>query len=331
VIKTRRFLVGAAAAAVCALVASGCDTSPVAVSVNSQQIKQTAVNADVRAFAENPAFVKAYDSQQSNSGASPTVAGSAPGTYSSAFVAGIVNTEVQAAALHQYLAAHNDLPSPAAVADARAWESFVDASYWLGFSAPFRAEVAQQTAEEAQFATGSVKTSVVGQALKQAAAYLYSSTCVRQVAFTVEGANGDVNYPASLAAAQKALAQSPSLSGAALTCYTPVALEGQGQGLYNTVLRLKVGSATAPQKTSFGYQVVELYSRTPLPVDANMVRVISLIANEANGNAATPLEEHILTTAKVHLNPQYGTWDPRHGVTPVTLPPSVSTAANTGS
>ncbi len=138
-IKTRRFLVGAAAAAVCALVASGCETSPVAVSVNSQQIKQTAINADIRAYAENAAFVKAYDSQQSSGGASPSVAGSAPGTYSSAFVAGVVNAAVQTTALHQYLAAHHNLPSPALLADARAWQSYLDSSYWLGFSASFRA------------------------------------------------------------------------------------------------------------------------------------------------------------------------------------------------
>jgi hypothetical protein len=332
VIKTRRFLVGAAAAAVCALVASGCDTSPVAVSVNSQQIKQTAINADLRAYAENPAFVKAYDSQTSSSGgASPTVAGVAKGTYSSSFVAGVVNSEVETTALHQYLAAHNNLPSAELVADARAWQSYLDSPYWLGFSASFRAQLAQETAEESQFTPVSTKTSALQGAAKQAEAYLYSYACVRQVAFSVNDADGNVDYAASLAAAHKALAASPTLSGGALTCYTPVKLEGQGQSFYNTVLHLKVGTATAPQKTAFGYQVVELFSRTPLPLDADMKRVISLIAAEENGSSATKLEQNILTSAKVHLNPQYGTWDPQHGVTPVTLPPSVSTAAAAGS
>ncbi len=54
---TRRLLAGVAALLTLSVVATGCDSSPFAASVNGQVIKQTSLNAELRQFAGNPFYV----------------------------------------------------------------------------------------------------------------------------------------------------------------------------------------------------------------------------------------------------------------------------------
>jgi hypothetical protein len=321
VIKTRRFLVGAAAVAACALVASGCDTSPVAAGVNGQNIKQTKLNQEVRAYAENGPYVASFTQQNSSTGAS--IHGVAAGTYSTAFVDLVLSQEIKAAAIHQFLVTHHSLPGPGLQAAARGLESaLVGQTEWLGFPAWYRAELAQQAAEEAELYPVPSNLTTIRSTVAKVSAYLFSQVCVRQVAFARDNASGQVDYPASLAAASAALAADPHLAGGAVTCYGPTQLEAQGSPLYQTVLSLGVGKVTKPVKTTFGYQVYALVSREELPLDANLKRATAFILDEVNDEQSS-IEKAVFTGAKVHINPQYGTWSKASAsVTPPKAPAS---------
>lgn len=311
--QPRRLLAGAAVAVACTLAVSACDSSPVAVRVNSEQIKQTRVNADLREYAGNAAFVKAYESQ--TQGAS-TVQGASPSTYSATFVAGVLNSLISSSALHQYLAAHHDLPNARQVAAARAWESAIQGDYWLGFSSSFRDQMAEDFADEAQFVKVSDKESTLRGAVNAASGYLFTLVCVRQVGFTVAGPDGKPDFAASLAAARDATRGGHQLAGGVVTCYSPPRLEDQGNPLYDEVVRAKVDQPIGPHRTRFGYQVLEVTHRNPLPFNEEMRKVTSLVAERETGKGTSPELQRVVRSARVWLNPQYGTWDPQKGVVP---------------
>lgn len=296
----------------CTLVASACDTSPVAVTVNSQQIKQTRVNADLRAYSENAAFVKAYESQSSGGS---TIQGVSPGTFSSTFVSRVLNDLISSTALRQYLTAHHDLPGPRQVAAARAWVSAIQGDYWLGFPPAFRNQLAEDFADQSQFVKVSLNESQLRQAVNQASGYLFTLVCVRQVGFTVGSPDGKPDFSASLAEAKAATAGGKSLQGGAVNCYSPKQLEAQGNPFYSEVVHAHVGKPVAPHRTAFGYQVIEVTDRNQLPFNEGMKKVTSLVAQQETGGKASTLQQKVVTSAKIWLNPEYGTWDPKQGVT----------------
>lgn len=320
-IKPRRLLAGAALAATCALVASACDSSPVAVKVNAEQIKQTRVNATLREYAGNTAFVDAFQSQTG----APSIQGASSGSYNSEFVAVVLNDLIQSTALHQYLAAHDMLPSARQVAAARAYESATQGSdTWLGFSSDFRDQTAEQIADEAQFVQPSLSAAQVRQKVDANAGHLFTLVCVRQVGFTVTDADGQPNFSASLERAREATSGGRSLEGGAVTCYSPPRLEDQGNPFYNTVVGARLGHPTAPERTKFGYQVLQVTDRNQLPVDEGMRKVVSLITQQQDGDPSPARLQQVISSARIWLNPQYGTWDAQRGVTPT----SVKTAAS---
>jgi hypothetical protein len=318
VIHTRRLLAGAAAALGFALLAAACDTSPVAASVGGVEIKQTSLNAELAAVSSNKAFVAYYDTAQSNESDGIQIVGDAPGTYGTKFVAQTLTGKIQALVEQQYLAAHHDLPGSALIADLSAFEAASYRSEWPGFAPTYQEELAEHLADLDEFVPVSTDVAALRAAVKDSSPYLYSQVCVRQVAASVDGASGQVNYPAALA---KIKSYRPN-TGGVVTCYTPAQLEVQGLTFYERVIALKVGQTTPPIKTAFGYQTDGIVSRTALPFDAAMRRAASLVvASNAADGLQLPALSKILSAAKVHLNPQYGTWSAKDAavIPPTTL------------
>lgn len=329
-IQTRRILAGAAAAVVCGLITSACDTSPVAASVNGDQIKQTTLNAELRAISDNKAYVAYFDGLQSNQSQGVQIVGDASGTYGANFVAQTLTGVIQASVERQYLAAHHRLPNAGLVAALRGFEAATNQAKWPDFSASYRDELAQRLAYLAEFVPVSSNTADLRATATDASTYLYSRVCVRQIGFSVDNADGTVDYRAALAKARgvveqhkrSRLAGGRSVRGGVVTCYRPAQLEAQGGSFYQTVLHLGVNRITPPIRTPFGYQLDMVTSRAHLPFDASLARAASLVlASNQQSGLSLPGLSAILARAKVHLNPQYGTWDPTRAsvVAPATL------------
>jgi hypothetical protein len=78
--------------------------------------------------------------------------------------------------------------------------------------------------------------------------------------------------------------------------------------MFDQVLKLAPGQAAQPQQTSFGYQVVEVDSRLEQPYGPAVEEALALGVTQAQ-NSADRAYDAIVSHAKVHVDPQYGTWN----------------------
>jgi hypothetical protein len=300
-----------------ALVASACDTSPVAATVGSQQIKQTALNAQLRALSGDQTYVAAAES----SGA--TVTGDSPGTWNSSWVADVLSTQVYSAAASQYVAKHGIQPGDDVLAAARGLGEALSGDVWLSFPASYRDQLTQLYADLAQVAPAPTDVAALMSVFDQYRADFFTEVCVRQQAFSVTGANGAIDFPASLAAAQAAVTGG-GLQGGTLTCYSQAEFETQPKEFVHTVKALAPGQAQAPQRTEYGYSVLGVDSRQSEEFTPAVQAVLGLGVN--NGQAFNAALTHVLSQTRVQINPQYGTWQPASSSGPPQVVPPTGPA-----
>lgn len=292
-------LIGALAAG--SMTLSACDASPYAASVNGVTVSQLSLNTQLKQWSSNQTWVTSFDSanSQQNGGSGTTVSGTGgSGTYSSTFVADILDNMIQVQIIHQHLAATGNLPGLDEVVASRAVNEFLRSNYWDGFSPQLRSFLVDQLAEQAPLTPVSTNTATLRGAYGQIQPYLFSNLCV-----TTASAFDD-------AAAQK-LASSPHLQGAQV-CYDQSSLEDQPKAFQDAVAKLSVGQTAAPVKTSYGYQVIRLDSRRSPGFSQGVQRVLSV----ATASSAPPAVTKLIDSAKVKVNPAYGTWTKGRITTP---------------
>jgi hypothetical protein len=299
--RVGRLLAGTVALGIPLFAATGCDVAPYAVRVNDQVIRQTVVNAELRSWSGNSAYVTAFDSSNGSSGL--TVAGDAPGTYSTTWVANILDGIIQGAAVQQKLVATNNLPDEATVAAARSVGEISQVG-WYEFSPEFREVLVQRLADEATFTPPSVPTSTLTGVYEHYQSYFFTQVCTLQdSAPTLDEA--------------KALAAS-GLPNGTPGCYDQVQFEAQPAPFRSAVQATAVGKVAAPIQTSYGYQVVKVVSRAEQGFTSQVQRVLSVAINSTEGTPNTTIDG-LLSHTRVQLNPMYGTWK-NSAVTPPAVP-----------
>jgi hypothetical protein len=324
----RRHLAGVAALLTVALVASGCDSSPYAASVDGHVIKQTALNAELRQLAGNPYYVQ-LAAQGTISKPAITVTGASNGSYNAAWTAEVLSDIVVGEVVGQHLASTHEQPSAAQYAATRAVDGILyDAHTWGRFSPAFRSTLVQRDADLAMVEPNGLTAANLKTVLADYPTQLFSDVCVRTVAVTVTGSAG-VDYPASLKKADalaSAFDASPaSVTGGSVTCYTAAQLESQAYSFVQTILGIRTHQAGAPEKTVYGYRVVGVTSRATIPADKALALAFTVAINEVNGQTAKVVGA-LLAKARVKVNPLYGAW---HGS--ATVPFAVVAPAAPGS
>lgn len=299
----RRLLVVTAALLGLTVAASGCDSSPYAASVNGAVIHQTALNAALRQYAGNAAYVQL--AKQGVVSAPVTVAGTGTGDLNAKFTAGILTQMILASAVHQELVATHDLPSAEQYAATRAVDGVLyGPAAWDGFSPAFRTSLVDEDADLAKVEPDSISAAQLQTAQTDYGTELFSNVCVRTVAVVT------LAEARSVAAAIEA---SPSsATQGALACYDAASFETQSLSFVLTVLNLPTGRAAAPQKTSTGYTVTAVTSRTNLPADTALAQAFTVAVNQNRG-VTTQAAAGVLRRAHVEVNPLYGTWKPEAG------------------
>ncbi len=222
--RLRSTLAGIAALVVLALTASACDTSPYAARVNSQVIRETALNAELRAWAGNSAYVSAFNSANSTSGL--TVAGDAPGTYSTTWVAGILTGMIDANVVRQRVVATDQPPTSASQAAARSVNEISQIG-WDSFSPAFRDVLVQRLADEAVLTPATVPQSSLLAAYNQYKQYFFLQLCMSQAS--------------AFSATQAASIAAQGVPHGVLSCYDQVQFEAQPSAFQSAVLPLAVG------------------------------------------------------------------------------------------
>jgi hypothetical protein len=304
-ITLRSTLAGVAALVALSLTATACDTSPYAAKVNAQVIHQAALNAELRAWSGNAAYVSSYNSASNGSG---TVAGDAPGTYSTTWVATVLGGMVVASVVNQDLVAKGQQPSAATLAAARSVNQIAEVG-WQDFSPEFRDVLVQRLAEEAVITPVSVSEATLLSTYNQyKQQYFFLSICTA----------GSSAFSASEAASIAAQGVPNGVSA----CYNQAQFESQPAAFQSEVRSLAVGAVSSPIKTSYGYQVVRLVSRDLQPFSPDLQRVLSLVIMSSQGSA-NPALNTLLAKASVHINPAYGTWSSMQ-VKPPSVPNSGS-------
>jgi hypothetical protein len=301
-------LAGTLALAGLSLSLTACDTSPYAAQVNSQVIKETALNSEIRSWAGNPSYVASYDSDNStqNGGAGTSVVGAARGTYSLPWVATILSGMIDARVIHQHLNSTGTLPDQDMLNAARSVNE-TSGQEWTEFSPAFRDVLVGRLADEAAASKLSVATATLRQVYQQYIQYFFVQICVLQSTATTQ-------------AAAQAISDSGGVNGANV-CYDQAQLEGFPVAFKNAVMQTAVGSVSQPIQSGFGYQVVKVVSRQEQGFNAGVQRVLSLVLSNGQGSP-DPTVVKLIQDAHVKINPAYGTWSSTNGV----VPPQVSSS-----
>jgi hypothetical protein len=298
----RALTAGAALVAGCLLV-SACDASPYAASVNGQVVSQLSLNTELKQYAANRAFVSSISTGGNN--LSVTGAGG-PGTYTTTFVNTVLSRTVLDMIVRQHLEATGSLPPPDAYVGSRAVWELTGASYWNRFTQSIRSSLTQQLADFSQLVPASALTanqSTLQQDYTQLEPYVFSQLCVDQAS-------------AFNSAQAQALVASGVATGTNM-CWDQAQFEDQSDAYQSAVRQLQVGQVSHPIPTAYGSVVVKLTSKES-PGDSPAVQR-SIYAYTQGVPGLAPL----VKTARVKINPAYGTWDPTNG--------SISPPPTTGS
>ncbi|MDA8047743.1 MAG: hypothetical protein M0Z30_21345 [Actinomycetota bacterium] len=304
---SRALRLGAFAGALAAgsLGLSACDASPYAATVNGYVITVNSLQHQLAGWSANKAWVQQFDSGNSTAqgGSGATVVGSGgSGTYSSAFAADILGDLVATKAIEQYLGAHRITVTADQTVASRAVNEYIRSGSWTQFSPSIREFQVRQLAEEGALAPVPTSTSNLQTPYTDIQSYLFSSLCV------------DQESTANRSEAQSAIS-SGTVTGGEI-CYDQISLEDQ-PAAYQAALRklTNPGDLTGAIATSYGFVVAKLVSRDSPGFSPGVQQVLSAAVS-------TPTTiTSVLSSAKVKVNPRYGTWSGAQ-VTPPKAPPS---------
>jgi hypothetical protein len=272
------------------LSATACDSSPFAARVNSQTIRQTALNVELRQWSSSREYVNAFN--QSNSSTGVTVAGQAPGTYSTKWVAGVLGGMIDAAIFRQQLNTTGAVPGPGIDAAANSVNAISQIG-WDQFSSAFRQTLVMRLADEATLTPPTVPVATLKMVYDQYAQYFFNQIC------TVQSAAFDQAQAKSL--------QASGVPNGSLTCYDQNGFAAQPPSFQNAVRGLDVGKTAPPIPTVFGYLVVKVVSRTDQGFTPDVQRVLSTAVLSAQGSPNATLDG-LVANASVKVNPAYGSW-----------------------
>jgi hypothetical protein len=326
-----KVLAGAAmSAALGAGLLSGCGTAPYAATVNGEAISVQQLGDQAREWASSPAFVKYQDAQfaaqeeqalqqgQTNV-PNNTVNGNGtgPNVYGMYWTTLQLSNMITALALRQYLAAHHDLPSPLQVGAAWSAEWAQNPAVWREVGPAARSSGAYYDALRAQLVPA-IDAKGDEDFYRSHQAYFWTSVCLLTDDISVVGSDGSVDMAASKAEAERALgalkanpsAPPASVANGSRYCDTPEQLVSGPTSFESTVQALAPGQATLVRET-WGYQVVQVTSRTVVPFSGAVAAVIEVVT-AGGGAQGQPNSEsrviEVLKRAKVLVNPAFGTW-----------------------
>ena len=296
--RLRNLFAGAAALVALSLSASACDSSPFAARVNSQTIKQTALNVELRQWSSSREYVNAFN--QSNSSTGVTVAGQAPGTFSSKWVAGVLGGMIDASIFRQQMNATGKTPSPGIEAAANSVNAISQIG-WDQFSADFRQTLVARLADESTLTPQTVPAATLKTVYDQYARYFFYEICTAQ--------SSAFNQADAMAL------QASGVPNGHTACYDQDAFTAQPPSFQDAVLGLAVGKTAPPIPTVFGYLVVRVVSRTEQGFSPDVQQVLSTAVLAAQGNP-NPTLDGLVAKANVKVNPTYGSWTSAQVVPP---------------
>jgi hypothetical protein len=319
------------AAVVLVLVLRPSTPSPAAV-VNGVKISQTQLNQDLADISANAQFVQQVD----QAGSPGPVAGTKRGTYNTAFVAAVLDQQVQVEIVRQELAAHKALPTAAQMTSAKteAPQEYQSGTF-TAFPVRYQNVLIGQVADSDAFVnleTAHVTSAQLSQYYQAHVNDYATEACVRHILIADKDTNGQIDYPTSLVDAKKIKAmldaggdfatlamkysQDNGTTGSAAHggmitgnatdgCLTTSDLQTIASNLpafAESVVTLAPNQVSDPVQDQLGYDLIEVTKRVVEPLDAT---VTADIHQRVAGQKLTALE----TAAHVTVNSKLGSFD----------------------
>jgi hypothetical protein len=362
----KRLIAIFAVASAC-LLASGCGSAAAyAVKVNGTTVSRAALDQELHDIQSNKRYVTVFDQQ----GSPRPIEGQAAGTFNTAFVADLLTQRIEYALVHDELVRRHALPAPADLTAARdeVSQRLTDptatgsGSLLPGFPVRYQTVlVARQADVDAlRVALANVDLSQTAlQAYYDAHRQLYvTQVCVRHILIAAKDASGAVDFTASktkatdlkkqldggadfaaLAKANSADNQGATGGSAAkggdLGCLTSQQVQSLVPEFSQAMGQLAVNQISDPVQTQFGFHLIEVTSRVPEPFDARVAADARQQLLTPSRQKFTDLITSLLATAKVSVNPQYGSYLPKadqaKGVGPGVQPPAAPNPPTAGS
>ena len=316
---------------------SACSTAPPAAMVNGEVISQTELSQNLQWWSSSPAYVASFDQASKAQSAEykaqgETVpaftvvgTGSGPGNFGLPWTTGRLTLLVTAVAVHQYVTKHGEAPSYLERSAAWASEEASIPQVWVQLPSQLRSSVADEGAELALVQLKPPNLKTAEQFYKTNLASFWSQVCLTSIDVSVPGPGGTTDMTAShkqavtVAAELTAAAAGgpvPTVGNGARYCLTPEQWIVQPTALRQEVYALAPGHAGVVAQT-WGYQVLQVRTRTVIPFNAQVASVIGAVALGAGPTAYTwPVQgdtsntglAKILKAAHVKVDPAFGSW-----------------------
>lgn len=360
-----RRLLALVAAASAGLLATACGSAAAyAAKVNGTVISRSALNNELHSIQANKAYVTAYDQQGTN-----RIEGQSPGTFNSAFVANLLTERIEYVLIGQELARRKVAPTAQDLSAARTevTQRLVDPNDPQGRSLLTSFPTGYQDTLVARQADVDVLRTAVGHVdLSAAALQAYydahknqyvTQVCVRHILIANKDASGNVDVTSSKAKAQTlkqqldagadfaTLAKANSADnqganggsaaqGGDLGCLTSQQAQSLVPEFAQAMNQLAVNQISDPVQTQFGFHIIEVTKRTVEPYDARVQADIRQQLLSPASQGFTTLLTNLLGSAKVTVNPEYGTFsakgDPARNISPGVQPPVAPKPATPG-
>lgn len=352
--KPNRLVLAVAPVVLAVIGLSGCASlSPYAATVNGATISRSQLDAELNDISKTPRYVTALTSGGSS------IQGTVAGTYDKSFVANILNRRIVYTLVHQETVKHNLHPSAADVTSAKGQlgqsQTYTDStgSFFSTFPASYQQELAVRQAEVNALETVVGTADAVKQYYGAHPDQFVAEACVRHILLAVKDASGNIDYPATLAQANKIKAQldagadfatlakadsqdnaaqgGSAANGGQLTgsatdgCLNSQDLSGLVTPFAQAAATAALNKVTDPVQTQFGYHLILVTSRKIAALTDQGV------SGYASGQLVSQLIQSDLKVAKLKVNAEFGTIDTTNSVPQVVPPSTPSTGPTTTS
>jgi foldase protein PrsA len=335
-VKIRAFLAAVSLAGLGAA-AGGCQAgSPYAAIVNGTRISQADLLRELHAIGDNRAFVTAYDQNASQAAASGQGSGAtifstdtATPTFTQAFTAVVLNSDILAAVIHDQVVRLHAEPTPAQVAAARndAAQGFGSPALFGRFNGwfqhVFEVRAAERSALDRVLPPVDSSEAGIEKFYRDNPQDFIASECVSHILVPSRDAAASIRVKIAKGASFASMARAYSTDkasaakGGDLGCNPP----GQYvQAFEQAADTATVGKVTQPVYDSQfnGWHLILVTRRDVTPIDDTIRGEIRQHLQSESPSSA--FFEQAQKTLSVHVNPAYGMWDPSSGVVPPTGP-----------
>jgi parvulin-like peptidyl-prolyl isomerase len=304
---------------------------PYAAKVNGITLSKAGLDSELNAIRDNAKYLKALEDS------SVVVKGKGDDTFDAAFVARVLTRRVYLELIHEELVKRKLHVTSKDLSAAREQllSSIGDAKTLDAFPKSYYNEIRRTTAEVnvLQAALADASDSNLRK-YYQEHLDMFEKACVAHILVETKAEADSIekqlakaaDKAATFAEIAKTKSKDPGsgANGGDLGCASP---SGYVEEFKAAVRTQKVGEIGDPVKTQYGYHIIRVDSRDPVPPFEQVKDQVKQAITDSQQGPFNDFLSKASTKAKVEVNPRYGTYD-KSGDSPQVVPPKAPDASS---